>query len=91
VNRRLAAYQTAMRITPDPSNVTEVIQRADRIIRWLTEGPELELRVEVLDTLTTALGVGPGRPPSARSVTRLPDADRLIDQARKLLTYTQKP
>lgn len=86
---RAAAYRIAMNITPKPWDPTEVGHRADRILKFIT-GDEFELRVAALDLQMIALGVGPGRsghPDSSQTVADLPDAERLIEQARKVLAY----
>lgn len=88
--RRLAAYEIAMRITPAPADVTEVLQRCDVIRRFIAADDVSDLRVQVLEALTTALGVGPGRPPAPGRQVRLPPADQLVEHARKVLAYVNQ-
>lgn len=89
--RRMAAYRIAMRITPEPWNVTEVLQRCETIRRFIADDDFSDLRVQVLEVLTTALGLGPDRPASrTHNAAGPPPADRLVDQARRVLTYIQE-
>ncbi|UBU10050.1 hypothetical protein [Nonomuraea gerenzanensis] len=85
--RRLAAYEIAMRITPAPADVTEVLQRCETIRRFIAADDMSDLRIQVLEALTTALGVGPGRPPAPGQQVRLPHADQLVERARRVLNY----
>ncbi|WP_214417059.1 hypothetical protein [Sphaerisporangium fuscum] len=96
---RTAAYDIALRITPRAWDVTEVKQRAERIVRFLAEArtdEDFQLRYTALDLQTTAMGCHPRTltgtertpaRPTRRDVADIGDADTLIDAARKILTW----
>ncbi|MGV9775384.1 hypothetical protein [Streptosporangium sp. NPDC003464] len=98
--RRLAAYQFAMRITPIPWDVGDVKRQADRILWFLDrdekDRTQFELRCSALETQTIALGCGPDRfddrerqPIRDRrpDIADWSDADKLVRTADKILDY----
>ncbi|WP_031170223.1 hypothetical protein [Streptosporangium roseum] len=98
--RRLAAYQFAMRITPTPWDVGDVKRQADRIIWFLDRGDkdrgQFELRCSALETQTIALGCGPARfdgrerlpnQDKRSDIADWSDADKLVRAAEKILDY----
>lgn len=96
---RTAAYEIAVRITPRPWDVTEVKQRAERLVRFLAEDDPhatFEQRYAALDLQTVAMGCHPRHlagvertPPrqARRDVADWTDPDKLITAARKILHW----
>ncbi|MFI9553147.1 hypothetical protein [Nonomuraea endophytica] len=90
---RAAAYEIAIRITPRAWDPTDVKHRAERILRFLTGGPDFDTRYTALDLQTRALGRHPhqltgtaehARRPLTREMADHDNVDKLIDAARKI-------